>query len=417
MAFTSSKYQKVLCTFFLICLYFNASAHIRFEDLTLEEAITKANTENKSIFVDAYATWCAPCKIMDKVFQEKNVGDYFNENFINIKIDMEGPMGKYMLREYGVIWLPTLLVLDQNGMIVNKIDRLLTGNELISAVSNSFSNSSLQTELRNNPFASSVVDKTEDYDPQSKEEVIYIHDQRESSGRPHIMFHEAYLHLQLMDGKHQRVVNKYLSTQQDWSTEKNIKFIFDFLQDVNSKLFEYFISHRSRFAEVIGEEKVSNSLAHLINQRIEKGFPKVTLSEIIRLYTLQFDNNIEERAYKVYLGKILLDKQHLEYINIASEYLSKVNPHDHQVAYNLVSLRLSRSDFKNSIEEDLKLMQHAISLRDDHSDYYYNLAKLYYHKSDKNLAEQSISTSLNLATIQNKNIEKIKNLEQKILAL
>src|SRR5690554_7048278 len=39
---------------------------IKFENLTFEEAIQKAKEENKLIFLDAYAVWCGPCKMMDR---------------------------------------------------------------------------------------------------------------------------------------------------------------------------------------------------------------------------------------------------------------------------------------------------------------------------------------------------------------
>ncbi|GAH00631.1 unnamed protein product, partial [marine sediment metagenome] len=63
---------------------------INFNVHSFEEAIKTAKAENKLIFVDAYTTWCGPCKWMSKnVFTEGKVGDYFNESFVNVKIDME----------------------------------------------------------------------------------------------------------------------------------------------------------------------------------------------------------------------------------------------------------------------------------------------------------------------------------------
>ena len=63
---------------------------------TWKEILAKAEKEDKLIFVDAYAEWCGPCKKMAKdVFTQKEVGGYFNANFVNVKMDMEageGPM-------------------------------------------------------------------------------------------------------------------------------------------------------------------------------------------------------------------------------------------------------------------------------------------------------------------------------------
>ena len=56
------------------------------ENGSIPMLMEKAKSENKIIFLDFYADWCAPCKQMDKeVFQDNRVGEFFNENFINFK--------------------------------------------------------------------------------------------------------------------------------------------------------------------------------------------------------------------------------------------------------------------------------------------------------------------------------------------
>ena len=64
---------------------------VRFETGLSWKAIQeKARRENKNIFVDCYASWCGPCKKMDKiVYPDKDVGAYFNAHFISIKIQMD----------------------------------------------------------------------------------------------------------------------------------------------------------------------------------------------------------------------------------------------------------------------------------------------------------------------------------------
>ena len=73
------------------------------------------------IFMDAYATWCGPCKGMAKnVFTDKRVGEFFNEKFINVKMDMEKGEGPALARKYGVRAYPTLFFLDASGKIQGK---------------------------------------------------------------------------------------------------------------------------------------------------------------------------------------------------------------------------------------------------------------------------------------------------------
>jgi len=58
--------------------------------LTWEQVKQKAKAENKYVFLDIYATWCGPCKEMDaNVYTNDSVGNYFNEKFISVKVQMD----------------------------------------------------------------------------------------------------------------------------------------------------------------------------------------------------------------------------------------------------------------------------------------------------------------------------------------
>ena len=58
---------------------------------------SKAVKENRMIFMDCYTTWCGPCKMMsNQVFKQKQVGDFFNQNFVNLKVDMEITFGQLL---------------------------------------------------------------------------------------------------------------------------------------------------------------------------------------------------------------------------------------------------------------------------------------------------------------------------------
>lgn len=60
------------------------------EGLSWEQVREKAKRENKYIFLDCFATWCGPCKMMDKeVFINDSVGVFFNERFISVHVQMD----------------------------------------------------------------------------------------------------------------------------------------------------------------------------------------------------------------------------------------------------------------------------------------------------------------------------------------
>lgn len=94
---------------------------IKFEDSDFATILAKAKTEKKLVFLDAYAAWCGPCKLMEKnVFTDKNVADYYNKNFVNAHFDMEKGEGKALAVKYGIRSYPTLLFLNGEGEIVGK---------------------------------------------------------------------------------------------------------------------------------------------------------------------------------------------------------------------------------------------------------------------------------------------------------
>ncbi|MDQ1854970.1 thioredoxin family protein [Chryseobacterium sp. WLY505] len=94
---------------------------IKFEEGNFASVMAKAKKEKKLVFIDAYASWCGPCKLMVKnIFPLQSVGDYYNSHFINAKIDMEKGEGIELAKKYNVKAFPTYLFIDGNGEAVHR---------------------------------------------------------------------------------------------------------------------------------------------------------------------------------------------------------------------------------------------------------------------------------------------------------
>jgi len=94
---------------------------IEFFDGTWEEAVALSEKEGKPIFLDAYASWCGPCKMLkSRVFTNEEVGSYYNDNFINMKMDMEKGEGKALARKYRVTAYPSLFFINADGSLRKK---------------------------------------------------------------------------------------------------------------------------------------------------------------------------------------------------------------------------------------------------------------------------------------------------------
>ena len=115
------KKISVLIIAFLSFAYVNAQG-IEFFHGTFVEAQEKAKKEDKLIFMDCFAEWCRPCKRMAATaFVDAKVGKFFNDNFINVKMDMEKGEGPALQNKYGVTAYPTLLFLNGKGEISQKV--------------------------------------------------------------------------------------------------------------------------------------------------------------------------------------------------------------------------------------------------------------------------------------------------------
>ena len=111
----------------------SAEPGIQFTDVSWRDVLKKAKAEKKVIFLDAYASWCGPCKMLQKnVFTKKTVGDYYNSRFINVKMDMEKGEGPALMQVYPLEAYPTLLFIDGNGRVLKKVLGYQSPEDLIA---------------------------------------------------------------------------------------------------------------------------------------------------------------------------------------------------------------------------------------------------------------------------------------------
>jgi thioredoxin-related protein len=132
------KLIVITLTFFPVILYAQPKNDtIEFvKNLSWEQILDKAKTENKPIFIDAMATWCGPCKKMeDEVYTDYEVANEINKNYIPVKVQMDRTLkdlayiknwyddAAMIQKQYSITAMPTLIFLNANG----KLQYLSTG--------------------------------------------------------------------------------------------------------------------------------------------------------------------------------------------------------------------------------------------------------------------------------------------------
>lgn len=87
----------------------------------LMPVLEQAQRQKKTVFVEFYASWCAPCKVMEEeIFTQVPTLQYLNKNFLNFRTDFDSPAGKTIASIYEVKSLPTVLFLDPQGVVLER---------------------------------------------------------------------------------------------------------------------------------------------------------------------------------------------------------------------------------------------------------------------------------------------------------
>ena len=92
---------------------------ISFHQGSWEEALKRAKTEGKPIFLDISASWCGPCKMLKaNTFSNYEVGKFYNANFINVMVDGEKGEGVKLARQFRIKGYPSLIFINNEGKLI-----------------------------------------------------------------------------------------------------------------------------------------------------------------------------------------------------------------------------------------------------------------------------------------------------------
>lgn len=243
--------KKILITLIAITLAATGFAQtetasavgIQFETGTWAEILAKAKQQNRYVFVDAYTTWCGPCKWMDgNVFPTAEAGEFFNKNFVNAKIDMEKGEGIDIAKKYSVQAYPTYLYVDGNGDLVHRVVGSMETPKFIAASAN-------------------ALDPTKQYG-------TLLRKFDAGDRNPDFLYNAAFAAQSAYDTKKaQEIGAAYLKTQTNLLEEKNVKFISQFTSSATDPNFEIMRKNAPAFeASLGGKDQYANKMYQIAFQ-------------------------------------------------------------------------------------------------------------------------------------------------------
>ncbi len=193
---------------------------------TWPEALARAEAEDKLIFVDAYAEWCGPCKMMSaNVFPDPEVGEYFNANFINVKLDMEKAESEVFRQVHAASAFPTLLFIDAKNEVVHRLVGARQSTQL----------------LRDAAGALARVENVDDL------QASYEADKPGAAYK--------YVRALIRNGEsHLRVANDYLRRPDlDFTAPATLRLIYLSATEADSRIYDLLLEHRAAIDALEGE--------------------------------------------------------------------------------------------------------------------------------------------------------------------
>lgn len=218
---------------------------IEFNSGNWEAVKADAKAQHKVIFIDFYTDWCAPCKFMAQtIFPLKNVGDFYNKNFICVQINAEKGEGIALRQKYGISAYPTMIFTNDREEIVYRAIGSTSAGEFIdqgklalTAPSADFAE--LKTKYLKNEL--------------TKEELYKYYLRVKAQSKPK---------------ETKEVFDKYFAIAANVSVEM-FQVITTNVGSPDSKAFIYLEEHREDFSKLAGKDKVDSYIKNTLTKNVE----------------------------------------------------------------------------------------------------------------------------------------------------
>ena len=87
--------------------------------LSMEEAVARAQKQDRPIMIDVYADWCGWCKRLDSDTYADDVVVAKAVEFVSLKLDADA--NRPVMSQYGIGGLPTILFIDADGKEIHRV--------------------------------------------------------------------------------------------------------------------------------------------------------------------------------------------------------------------------------------------------------------------------------------------------------
>jgi len=341
---------------------------IQFEEGNWNALLAKAKQENKVIFMDAYTTWCGPCKKLSKeVFPLKSVGDFYNANFINAKFDMEKGEGIELAKKYNVRAYPTLLFIDGDGNMVHKGLGYRGGDDLL-ALGQAASDPKTQLGSLMRGFENGE---------QAPAEMAALTAALSECGE-----------------NYSAVMDAYLGTSDNWDSPEMMDYLFKYTNNLDSRAFKHMVEKKTVFVTAYGEEKVNSKFQSVMSQALYA--KDVDINKMGRTFREIFPDNHKEYFTSFKSAYFLRNKEYDRFAENAVYQFREFPPTNWNQYNSAAWVFYERIEDEKLLKTALGWAKKSVELDKN----FYNMdtmAALYYKLGNKRQAKKTAKRAIKIA--------------------
>lgn len=238
--------KKISILFLLILNIVTASAQdkgIQFQPLTYEQALQKSKEVKKPVFLFGYATWCHFCEAMkDSVLPLEAVGDFYNKNFVCIKLDLEKE-GKPLNQKLRARNFPTLVFFNSDGEMLHRLSGKKDAQDFIQ-------------------LGKDALDTT-------KQLRTYIYKYRDGKLNPQQTW-DYFKMVERAGMDNQPLISNYLTMipEEKLTTPTSWRIMYDLFRDIEQPCMKTVMEHREDYAKVFTADSIDNKIIGLYSNAL-----------------------------------------------------------------------------------------------------------------------------------------------------
>jgi thioredoxin-related protein len=368
------KKTAILSFLFFATLAF--AQGIKFEEgSNFKTILAKAKKENKLVFIDAYAVWCGPCKLMVKnIFPLKPVGDYYNANFVNAKIDMEKGEGIDLAKKFNVKVFPTYLFINGDGEEVHRTIGYVEEKDFIQFAMDAGDPNKRLTTLK------------QKFEKGEKESAFLLN--------------LAELTVYNDTDFSNRVLERYFAAKPE-ITQDNLQLLFQAMKSTDGAPYKIFTERKADILKIIPEKNLENIEKNVkVNTVMAKAY-NITTKKLDEAYFLaetqkfMTKEDAEKLLKRVKSSRALKDKDFATYekinLELYKDYTASSSDELNSIAWNF----FENVTTKSSLETAVKWAQESVKKNENYANTD-TLANLYNKIGDKKNAKIWAQKSLEL---------------------